>query len=142
MQRLTISLDDETVRALDQFMRAHGYSNRSEAMRDLIRAALRDHDLAMGGDGRCVAVVSYVFNHHERDLGKRLLVTQHAHHDLGVATLHAHLDPVHCLEVTVLRGKAGEVRAHADRLIRERGVRFGGVNLLPTPEARGMRRSK
>lgn len=133
MPRLTISLDDETVRSLDRFMRAHGYSNRSEAMRDLVRAALRDDDVAMRGDRPCVAVVSYVYDHHERDLGKRLLQAQHARHDLGLATLHAHLDPLHCLEVTVLRGRADEVRAQADRLIRERGVRLGGMNLLPTP---------
>ncbi len=134
MPRLTISLDDETVRQLDQFMQAQRYSNRSEAMRDLIHAALRDHDAAPGEERHCLAVVSSVFNHHECDLGKRLLVTQHAYHDLGVATLHANLDPLSGLEVAVLRGNASEVRAQADRLMRERGIRFADMNPLPTLE--------
>jgi CopG family nickel-responsive transcriptional regulator len=138
MQRLTISLDDETTAALDAFMAGRGDANRSEAIRDLLRAGLRDDSLrdAAGASQPglpCVAAVSYLYDHHERELGRRLTEAQHAHHDLGVTTLHLHLDHHLCVEVALLRGPAAEVRGFAEALVRERGVRLGGINVMPIP---------
>jgi len=133
MQRLTISLDDETAAALDAFMAGRGDANRSEAIRDLLRAGLRDAAGASQPGLPCVAAVSYLYDHHERELGRRLTEAQHAHHDLGVTTLHLHLDHHLCVEVALLRGPASEVRGFAEALVRERGVRLGGINLMPVP---------
>ena len=69
-QRITISLTDETAARLDALMLSGGYGNRSEAVRDLIREKTAD-DVTARGDGSCVAVVSYVYNHHERQLAAR-----------------------------------------------------------------------
>jgi CopG family nickel-responsive transcriptional regulator len=82
-----------------------------------------------------MAVVSYIYDHHQRDLGRRLMQAQHDHHALGVATLHTHLDHDNCLEVVLLRGAAEAVRGFAQALVSERGVRLGGMNLLPLPAA-------
>jgi CopG family nickel-responsive transcriptional regulator len=135
MQRMTITLDDETASGLDAFMRARHYANRSEAMRDLLRASLRDAGTAEAPTAPCMAVVSYIYDHHERDLGRRLMQAQHEHHALGVATLHTHLDHDNCLEVALLRGTAEAVRGFAQAIMSERGVRLGGMNLLPMPGA-------
>ena len=40
MQRITITLDDELVAALDRVIAECGYQNRSEAIRDLARAGM------------------------------------------------------------------------------------------------------
>ena len=56
----------------------------------------------------------------------------HGHHDLSLATLHVHLDDDSCMEVTALKGAAGEVRHFADHIIAERGVRYGRVVMIPT----------
>jgi CopG family nickel-responsive transcriptional regulator len=135
MHRITVTLDDETAGGLDAFMQARGYANRSEAMRDLLRGALRDTGAAQAPGAPCMAVVSYIYDHHERDLGRRLMQAQHDHHALGVATLHTHLDHDNCLEVVLLRGTAEAVRGFAESLVSERGVRLGGMNLLPLPGA-------
>jgi CopG family nickel-responsive transcriptional regulator len=135
MHRITVTLDDETASGLDAFMRARGYANRSEAMRDLLRGALRDAGTPQAPGAPCMAVVSYIYDHHQRDLGRRLMQAQHDHHALGVATLHTHLDHDTCLEVVLLRGTAAAVRGFSEALVSERGVRLGGMNLLPLPRA-------
>lgn len=135
MQRITVTLDDETAGGLDAFMQARGYANRSEAMRDLLRGALRDAGTAQAPGAPCMAVVSYIYDHHQRDLGRRLMQAQHDHHTLGVATLHTHLDHDNCLEIVLLRGTAEAVGRFAQSIVSERGVRLGGVNLLPLPVA-------
>lgn len=142
-QRVTITLDDETGAALDEFMTRRGYANRSEAVRDLLHGGLaRAAEEAGDPPGECVAVVSFVYDHEERELGRRLMNAQHAHHAIGVATLHAHLDAHHCVEVALLRGQAKAVRPFAEALIAERGVRLGRLNLMPAPARHRPRRAQ
>ncbi|WP_079432630.1 nickel-responsive transcriptional regulator NikR [Zoogloea sp. LCSB751] len=130
MERFTISLDEDLAREFDALIAARGYSNRSEAVRDILRAQLESNRLAREEAGHCIANLSYVYNHHERELAERVTHDQHEHHDLCVATLHAHLDHDNCMESVILRGPTAEVRAFADALIAKPGIRHGALNLV------------
>ena len=138
MQRVTVTLDDELMAELDRIIAARGYQNRSEAIRDLARAGIREAAQETGEKGECVAALVYVYDHAARELPKRLTNDYHEHHDLAQATLHVHIDHDSCLEVTVLKGKGSEVKAFADQIIAERGVRHGHVVMMPIePHAHG-----
>lgn len=132
MERITISLDEALAREFDALIEQRGYQNRSEAIRDVLREHLEAarQNAEAGTSGQCVANLSYVYNHHARDLAERLTALQHEHHDLTVATLHAHLDHDNCIESVILRGSIGAVRAFADALTTERGVRHGKINIV------------
>lgn len=130
MERFTISLDDSLARQFDELIAARGYVNRSEAVRDLIRGAIESDRQRGEPSGQCVASLSYVYNHHERELSERLTGLQHDHHDLTVAAMHTHLDHDNCLENVVLKGLTADVQQFADALIAERGVRHGKLNLI------------
>jgi CopG family nickel-responsive transcriptional regulator len=131
MERVTISMSDEFAAELALFMTSNHYENRSEAVRDLARRGLRQARLDDDMAGECVATLSYVFNHHMRELAKRLTDAHHAHHELEVATMHVHLDHESCLELAVLRGDASTVREFSKTVIAERGVTHGQVNFIP-----------
>ena len=131
MQRVTITIDDDLVEELERYMAARGYANRSEAIRDLARSGLQQSSAQAGGPQQCVAALIYVYDHHQRELPKRLTRDFHDHHDLAQATLHVHLDQERCMEVTVLKGRGSDVRELADHVIAERGVRHGQVVYLP-----------
>ena len=130
MQRFTISLDDTLAREFDRLIAERGYGNRSEAVRDLLRTQLDRQRETANPKTACVATLSYVYNHHERELAERLMALQHEHHDLTVSAMHAHLDHEHCIETVILRGPAQAVRRFADSVIAERGVRHGALNLV------------
>lgn len=130
MERFTISLDDELAREFDKLIAERGYRNRSEAVRDLLRGQLERERQVRKDAPYCVANLSYVFNHHERELAERLTGMQHHHHDLTVASMHAHLDHDSCIESVILKGTTTSVRSFADALIAERGVRHGQLNLI------------
>lgn len=136
MERITISLDESLAHEFDHLIARRGYATRSEAVRDLLRREL-EAERASAGSGHCVANLSYVYNHHERDLGERLTGAQHDHHDLCVATMHAHLDHEACLESVILRGPVTRVRSFADAIIAERGVRHGSLNVVSVELAGG-----
>jgi CopG family nickel-responsive transcriptional regulator len=131
MQRITITLDDDLLAQFEDIRKQRGYGNRSEAFRDLIRDRLGAEQLTAVDSGDCIATLSYVYNHHQRELAARMTRLSHDHHDLTVSTLHVHLDHDNCMETVVLRGPAERVHAFADAVIAQPGVRHGKLHLVP-----------
>ncbi len=136
MQRVTITIDDDLMAELDRIIASRGYQNRSEAIRDLARAGIREAAETIDGERDCVAALVYVYDHAARQLPRRLTETFHDHHEMSLSSLHVHLDHDSCLEVTVLKGKTGEVQHFAEHVIAERGVRHGRVVMMPMDSAR------
>jgi CopG family transcriptional regulator, nickel-responsive regulator len=137
MQRITISLDDSLSEALDRMAQERGYASRSEAMRDLVRDGLERWQDELSEGGHCVANLSYIVDRRVRSLPQRIAEMQHAHHDLVATSTIVRLDHYHSLESVILKGTSAEVRAFADAIRSERGIRFGAINMLqvmPTDE--------
>jgi CopG family nickel-responsive transcriptional regulator len=130
MERITMSIEEKLAREFDALIAKRGYTSRSEAMRDLLRREVEANRVAYEARSHCVANLSYVYNHHERELSERLTEAQHAHHDLVVSAMHVHLDHEHCLESVILNGPTAAVRAFANAIQAERGVRHGHVNVV------------
>ncbi len=134
MERFTMSLEDDLAKEFDEYIRKKSYSNRSEAMRDLIRDVLEKERLEQSPTGNCIAALSYVYNHHESELASRVTSTHHHHHDLTLATMHVHLDHDNCLETVILKGRISEVKAFADSIKAVRGVRHGNLHIVAVEE--------
>lgn len=131
MQRITITIDDDLAAQFERLIRQQGYRNRSEAFRDLVRERLAAIEPSDPTGSECFAVLTYVYDHHQRDLASRMTRASHADHDLGVSTLHVHLDHDNCLETAVLQGPVRRVKDFADRVISQPGVRHGNLYVLP-----------
>jgi CopG family nickel-responsive transcriptional regulator len=117
-------MDARLLKGLDRIVSRRGYANRSEAIRDLVRAR-QVEETWEGETGQVVGTLTLVYDHHVRELNERLVGLQHEHHDLVHSTMHVHLSHRMCLEVIVLKGRAKDVRRLADRLIAARGVKHG-----------------
>ena len=124
LTRFGVSLDEELLEPFDALCAVKGYSNRSEAIRDIIRKALVAEEWQQA-DGQGAGTLTLVYDHHKNDLARRLTQMQHDEHDIIIATLHVHLDHHNCLEVLILKGEAARVRALADKLISCKGVKHG-----------------
>lgn len=123
--RFGVSIDERLLEKFDLLIADKGYSNRSEAVRDLIRNTLVEDKWDHGDEEEMVGTVSLVFDHHTRELSDKLTEHQHSHHQNIVSALHVHLDAHNCLEVVVIKGKAREIRRLADELIGTKGVKHG-----------------
>ncbi len=135
MQRMTITVDDDLMAELDELIGRRGYTGRSEAIRDLTRAGIQQALLEADAAPDCVAAVVYVYDHATRDLSRRLSRLFHDHHGLSVATTHVHLNHESGLEVALLKGRTREVRALADAVLAQRGVRHGRLIIVPVVES-------
>ena len=125
MKRFGVSLEDELLRDLDRHARKHKLPNRSQAIRSLVRKDLvRDRWKENRVVSGCVVLT---YDHHRRDLLKRLVAVQHDYSDLILASQHVHLDHDCCLEAILVRGRAARVNALADKLIALKGIQHGDV---------------
>ncbi|MBY0474250.1 MAG: nickel-responsive transcriptional regulator NikR [Nitrosomonas sp.] len=131
MERFTISMDDQLFEQFDKVSHARGYDNRSEAIRDLIRDYLETTRLEKDNKGYCIATLSYIYNHHQRDLASQVTSAHHHHHDLSLSSMHVHMDHDNCLETTILRGTIQDVRRFANQMIATNGVRHGKLHIVP-----------
>ncbi|HEY3346974.1 MAG TPA: nickel-responsive transcriptional regulator NikR [Nitrospirota bacterium] len=130
LTRIAISLDKKLMDKFDKSMEDKGYTNRSEAIRDLIRDSLVEKEWQ--ADEEVVGTITLVYNHHTRELPDTLNDIQHNSFHAIVSNLHVHLDEHNCLEVMIVRGKSSEVRKIADKMIGTRGVVHGKLTMATT----------
>jgi CopG family nickel-responsive transcriptional regulator len=124
--RFGVAMDEELLDSFDALVAKRGTAtNRSEAVRDLVRDALVDAQWEGSEDEEIVGTITMVFDHHANDLTDKLDSVQHAHHEKVVSSMHVHLDAHNCLEVIVVRGPSGDIRAIAETLLGTKGVKHG-----------------
>jgi len=129
--RFGVSLNAKLLKDFDGLIARKGHTNRSEALRDLIRDSLVQAEWE-AGDKETVGTVTLVYNHHTRELTRVLTDLQHHYHQTIISTTHIHLDEHNCLEVLVVKGKARDIKKIADRLIGTKGVKHGKLAMATT----------
>jgi len=129
--RFGISMERDLMDRLDQEIVKRGYPNRSEAIRDLVRAQLVELEWSQENE-EVAGTVTIIYNHHVRGLSDMLLELQHEHHEMIISVMHVHLEHDNCLEVMVIKGKAAEARELAGRLIGVKGVKHGKLTITST----------
>jgi CopG family nickel-responsive transcriptional regulator len=129
--RFGVSIDARLLTQFDGLIAAEGYTNRSEALRDLIRDRLVAANWEQG-ETEVIGTITVVYRHDMPALTEKLIALQHAHQAAVISTLHVHLDHHHCLEVLVVRGQAKEIKTLADHLIGIKGVKHGKLTTTTT----------
>jgi CopG family nickel-responsive transcriptional regulator len=124
LARIGVAIDEELLAKFDKLIGKRGYTNRSEAFRDLIRRELIQ-EVWESTDVEMFGTVTLVYDHHVRMLTEKLTELQHKHHASIISSMHVHLDHDNCLEVILVRGKASIVQKLANALIATKGVRHG-----------------
>ena len=128
--RFGVSIEDELLKRFDQEIEKKGYSNRSEAIRDLIRDQIVAEEWE--SDAETVGTITIVYDHHTRDLSANLTHLQHSFVGEIKSVLHIHLDHNNCLEVLVVAGKAKLLQQLADQLVSTKGVKHGKLTMTTT----------
>jgi CopG family nickel-responsive transcriptional regulator len=126
--RFGISMEEDLLRDFDRLIDRQGYTNRSEAIRDVVRDKLVGESLERPNSIVYGALV-YIFDHHKRELEKSLSNLQHEYFENIISTSHVHVDHDHCLEVVLLKGKAAVLKSLAEKLLTFKGVKHGKLTL-------------
>jgi CopG family transcriptional regulator, nickel-responsive regulator len=128
LERFAVAIETRLLKRFDRLNTQQGLGNRSEAVRDLIRKRLVEEEVSRGREDS-VATLTLIYDHGQRELSEKVTAAGHEQHAHVLSTLHVHLDHRLCLEVMALRGKPGELRQFAARLIGMKGVKHGQLVL-------------
>lgn len=132
--RFSITMDSELLERFDELVASRGTeTNRSEAVRDLVRDALVENAVE-NPDAEIAGTITMVYDHHASDLSDQLNAIQHQYIHEIVSSVHVHLDSAYCLEVIVLRGSSARIRAIANTLLGTKGVKHGKLVTTSTGE--------
>ncbi len=126
--RFGISMEEDLLKDFDELIAQKGYTNRSEAIRDLVRDKLVDENL-QNPSAFVYGALVILYDHHKRELEKSLSNIQHNYFENIVSTAHVHVDHDHCLEVILLKGKAKILQGLAEKILSFKGVKHGKLTL-------------
>jgi CopG family transcriptional regulator, nickel-responsive regulator len=132
--RFGVAMESSLLEEFDQLVEARG-GTRSEAFRDLARAAIARMKVRRGVDA--VATLTLIYDHHVRDLTEKLTELQHDLGDKIRSTLHIHLDHEHCLEIIVMHGRSDELHSVSERILALKGVLHGAIEVYAHDSGHG-----
>ena len=122
--RFGVSIEPDLIQKFDKMIRKEGYTNRSEAIRDLIRKNLIT-EKNKNPNEEAIGTLTMIYDHHVGRLTDRLLNLQHDHTKEILLTTHVHIDHHNCLEVLVLKGTIGNIQKLADNIKALKGIKHG-----------------
>ena len=122
--RFGVSIEPDLLKNFDKMIKKEGYTNRSEAIRDLIRKNLII-EKTKNPNEETIGTLTMIYDHHAGNLTNRLLDLQHHHHKEILTTTHIHVDHDNCLEVLVLKGKTRNIQKLADNIKSLKGIKHG-----------------
>lgn len=126
--RFGISMEESLLKEFDQLIEEKGYTNRSEAIRDIVRDKLVEENIQYPS-AKVFGALVFLYDHHKRELEKSLSNIQHDYFQNIVSTAHVHVDHDHCLEVILLKGKTKTLQMLAEKILSFKGVKHGKLTL-------------
>ncbi len=130
--RLSFSIEEKLLDKLENIVKEKGYDNRSEFIRDIIRNMVVSGE--WDSNNEIIATITLVFDHHKKELGKKLTNVQHKFHDIVLASTHVHLNHDICAEMIMVKGSAKTVNELANKLRQQKGVLHAGLTMSSTGE--------
>lgn len=132
LARFGVSLEEGLLDELDQVVKDNEFSNRSQALRSIIRERLVKEEWLKGRE--IAGTITLVFDHHTKGLMNKLTEAQHKYHHMIISTQHIHLDHDNCMEVIVVKGKPAEAQKLLFSLKSVKGVKYGALSSATTAE--------
>ncbi len=129
LYRFGVSMDKELIEKFDNYLLKRGYYNRSEALRDLVRDSLAKEKIEIKNQV-VYGVISFIYNHHKRELEDRISEYQHNNYQSIISTTHIHISHEKCLEVIITKDKANKIKELAESIFALKGVENGKISFL------------
>ncbi|ERG88155.1 MAG: transcriptional regulator, CopG family protein [halophilic archaeon J07HX5] len=109
MTVVSVSMPDELLERLDTFADEHGYTGRSEVVREASRNLLGEFEDERLEERELMGVVTVLFDFQETDVESRMMGLRHDHEALVTSHVHNHVGNHNCMELFVLEGSLEEI---------------------------------
>jgi CopG family nickel-responsive transcriptional regulator len=121
--RFSISLEEELLKELDGFADENSFSNRSQAVRNLIERYIVEKKWQC--NNIVAGAVVLIYENHKKDIISRSYEVQHRFFDVILSSQHFQLDQETCMEIVAVKGHAKLLTELSDKLISIKGIKHG-----------------
>ncbi len=133
MTVVSVSMPESLLVRLDQFADEHGYTGRSEVVREAARNLLGEFEDSQLSDRDLMGVVTVVFDHDTSSAEERMIQVRHDHEDLVVSNVHNHVGDHYCMELFVLEGRLDDISTFVGK-IRATSVLSVDYSVIPVDD--------
>lgn len=126
--RFGVSLDKNLLGEFDKNIKNKGYETRSKAIEDLLKDYL-SKDIMETVGGTLAGAITFLYDHHNKELLAKLLEIQHNVHDTVISMQHIHLDHNNCLEFLAVRGEPDEVKNLFYQIKSLKGIKLATISV-------------
>lgn len=122
MPVISISMPPLLLQKLESHIKTHGYTGRSELIRDAVRDLLTEFELARSDQTLVVATITVIYDHVQPGIDEKLIRLRHEYNDLITTNIHLHIQQKFCLEIFVAEGIQTRIVTLLGRIRATRGV--------------------
>ena len=130
LARFGVSLDEDLLKALDEFVIENSLPNRSQAIRHLVEKNLVEKKWQC--NNMVAGAIVMLYDHHKGDITTKSNDIQHAYFDVILSSQHFHLSHDNCLEIIAVKGAANKLTELSDKLIGIKGIIHGKLVMSRT----------
>ena len=128
LARISITLPESTLQALDQKIVEQHYESRSQAILDMINRYLIDDLVAH--DEVMVGTLTLVYDVSLKPLRSQLVDLQQQYLEQVISSLHIQLDDEKVLQVMLMQGVSSDLKEIGEQFIALKGMLKGHLELM------------
>jgi CopG family nickel-responsive transcriptional regulator len=128
MSIVSLSIPKNLLEKVDSYIREQGFANRSEIIRQALRAYMSESRRLSELQGRTTATITIIY---QRDAKTgQITDIQHSYSNVVLTFLHTHVEEGYCIEIIVAKGDARVIKALIDALRANKQISEVKVTIL------------
>ncbi|MFB6126891.1 MAG: nickel-responsive transcriptional regulator NikR [Halolamina sp.] len=137
MTVVSVSMPEELLERIDGFADEHGYTGRSEVVREAARNLLGEFEDRRLEGRELMGLVTVVFDYETTSVEERLMGLRHDHDELVASNVHSHVGDRRCMELFVLEGHLDEISEFVGGVRATRETLSVNYSVVPVDEFDG-----
>jgi CopG family nickel-responsive transcriptional regulator len=134
MSVVSVSMPDDLLERIDQFADEHGYTGRSEVIREASRNLMGEFEDKRLEDRPLMGVVTVLFDFETTTVEERMMHLRHEHEDLVASNFHSHVGNRYCMELFVLEGSLEDISAFVGKIRATKDTLTVDYSVIPVDE--------
>jgi CopG family nickel-responsive transcriptional regulator len=134
MAVVSVSMPDELLERLDEFSEEHGYTGRSEVVREAARNLLGEFEDRRLEGRDLMGVVTVMFDYETTSVEERMMHLRHEHESLVASNVHSHVGNHYCLELFILEGNLAEISTFVGKIRATRDTLTVDYSVIPVDD--------
>jgi CopG family nickel-responsive transcriptional regulator len=127
-------MPDELEHRIDEFAEDHGYTGRSEIVREAVRNLMSEFEDKRLEDRELMAIVTVLFDYETTAVEEKMMHLRHDHEDLVASNFHSHVGDRYCMELFVLEGQLEDISSFVGRVRATKDTLSVDYSVLPVDD--------